>query len=80
MVPNRVRLPVLAGRVAEIADGLLQRTGRYHQQMHVLGEMGRSIACDISVARSELGYQPAVELEEGMRRSIRWCVEQGLEL
>ena len=42
--------------------------------------MGTTIACDISVARTELGYEPAVALEEGMRRSIRWCVDQGLEL
>ena len=44
------------------------------------GEMGTTIACDISVARAELGYDPAVALEEGMRRSIRWCIDQGLEL
>ena len=29
---------------------------------------------------AELGYHPRVELYEGMRRSIRWCVEQGLDL
>ena len=46
----------------------------------MLGEMDKTIACDISVARAELGYEPTVALEEGMRRSIRWCVEQGLEL
>jgi len=80
VVPNRTRLPELAARMAEIADGMVQRTGRYNQQVHVLGEMGKSIACDISVARAELGYEPAVELEQGMRRSIRWCIEQGLEL
>ena len=67
-------------RVAERADALIQRTGRYVQQIHVLGEMDKTIACDISVARAELGYEPTVALEEGMRRSIRWCVEQGLEL
>lgn len=77
---NRVRLPVLAGRLAEKADQVLQRRGRYVQQLHVLGEMGTTIACDISVARAELGYDPAVALEEGMRRSIRWCVDQGLDL
>jgi nucleoside-diphosphate-sugar epimerase len=27
-----------------------------------------------------LGYVPAVSLYEGMRRSIRWCLDQGLEL
>ena len=46
----------------------------------MLGEMDKTIACDISVARAELGYDPQVALEEGMRRSIRWCLDQGLEL
>jgi nucleoside-diphosphate-sugar epimerase len=46
----------------------------------VLGEMDKNIACDIGAARSELGYQPSVELFDGMRRSIAWCVEHGFEL
>ena len=74
------RLPAIAGRVAELGDRLVQRLGRYQQQLHVLGEMNHTIACDISVTCAELGYQPRVELYEGMRSSIRWCVEQGLEL
>ena len=73
-------LPALAGRVAELGDRVLQRLGRYQQQLHVLGEMNHTIACDISSTRAELGYEPRVELYEGMRSSIRWCVEQGLEL
>ncbi len=77
MRPNRLRLPALAGRLAERADGR-SRAGRYVQQLHVLGELDKTIACDISVARAELGYEPEVELEEGMRRSVRWCVDQGL--
>jgi len=80
VTPNTLRLPPLAGRVAERADALIQRTGRYIQQIHVLGEMDKTIACDISAARAELGYEPTVALEAGMRQSIRWCVEQGLEL
>ena len=80
VAPNRVRLPAIAGRLAERADALLQRAGRYVQQVHVLGEMDKTIACDISAARTDLGYAPDVALEEGMRRSIRWCVEQGLDL
>ncbi|MGZ4680454.1 MAG: NAD-dependent epimerase/dehydratase family protein [Ilumatobacteraceae bacterium] len=74
------RLPAIAGRVAEIGDRVVQRVGRYQQQLHVLGEMNHTIACDISVTCAELGYEPRVELYDGMRRSIRWCVEQGLEL
>ena len=80
VAPNRVRVPDVVGRLAELADSSLQRIGRYQQQVHVLGEMNKTIACDISVSRTELGYDPEVELAEGMRRSIRWCVEQGLEL
>jgi nucleoside-diphosphate-sugar epimerase len=78
--PNRLRLPALAGRLAERADALAQRAGRYVQAVHVLGEMDKTIACDITVARQELGYDPQVALEEGMRRSIRWCKDEGLSL
>jgi nucleoside-diphosphate-sugar epimerase len=74
------RLPAIAGRLAELGDRVVQAMGRYQQQLHVLGEMNHTIACDISVTRAELGYEPRVELYEGMRRSIRWCIEQGLEL
>lgn len=74
------RLPAIVGRVAERGDRIVQGLGRYQQQLHVLGEMNHTIACDISVTRAELGYEPQVELFEGMRRSIRWCAEQGLQL
>ena len=75
-----MRLPAIAGRVAELGDRLVQRVGRYQQQLHVLGEMDKTIACDISATRTELGYEPRVELYGGMRTSIRWCVENGLDL
>ncbi len=78
--PNRFRVPDVVGRLAERADALIQSRGGYHQQIHVLGEMNKTIACDISAARRELGYAPEVDLYEGMRRSIRWCIAQGLEL
>ena len=61
--PARLRLP-RRGRP-------LRREGRrrpagprasYVQALHVLGELGHTIACDISRARDELGYEPTVEL------------------
>jgi nucleoside-diphosphate-sugar epimerase len=73
-------LPPIVGRVAERIDALVQRTGRYQQQFHVLGEMDKTIACDIAASRAVLGYEPRFELYEGMRASIRWCVAEGLEL
>lgn len=73
-------MPAVVGRVAERIGALVQRTGRYQQQFHVLGEMDKTIACDISASRAVLGYQPRMELYEGMRASIRWCAAEGLEL
>ena len=49
--------------------------------LHVLGELKDTIACDISRARDELGYEPdRSALLEGMRASIRWCLERGEQL
>ncbi len=75
-----MHLPVFAGRIAERADRLIQGTGRYQQQLHVMGEMAHNIACDIGAARTELGYDPQISLFEGMQRSIQWCRAEGLEL
>ena len=77
---RQTRLPAVVGRLAERADALVQRTGRYVTQLHVLGEMDKTIACDISVAKSQLGYSPAFDLAEGMRHSISWCLANGIEL
>ena len=75
-----LKVPQLVASMAVVGDKLLQRLGKYRQELHVLGEMGATIACDISVTRAELGYEPEIELFEGMRRSIRWCLAQGVEL
>jgi len=74
---RRVRIPGLASSVAYLLDGALQGLGLYHQKIHVLSEMDKTIACSVEKAKRELGYRPAVALEEGMRRSIKWCLGQG---
>jgi nucleoside-diphosphate-sugar epimerase/glycine/D-amino acid oxidase-like deaminating enzyme len=75
-----VRLPSWMGDAAERCDGLLQGLGIYSEKVHVLGEMNKSIACSIDRARRELGYAPRHTLDEGMRASLRWCVDQGIAL
>jgi nucleoside-diphosphate-sugar epimerase len=75
---RRLRLPGVVSDVAQVADGALQGLGLYHTKVHVLAEMNKTIACSIERARRELGYAPAVALEEGMRRSLRWMTERGL--
>lgn len=68
----RMRLPGFAGDIAQLVDWCLQTAGVYNQKIHVLSEMNKTIACSIEKARRELGYQPQVSLEEGMRRSLQW--------
>jgi nucleoside-diphosphate-sugar epimerase len=54
--------------------------GVYNQEIHVAGELGESIAVSIDKARSDLGYDPRIDLEEGMQRSIAWCRAQGVDI
>jgi len=77
---DRMRLPSIASEVALAVDAAIQRTGLYEQRIHVLSEMNKTIACTVEKARAELGYEPRVELREGMRRSIHWCIEAGQEI
>ena len=72
---KRMRLPGFASPVAYLCDRMIQGVGRYHQKIHVLSEMNKNIACSVEKAKRELGYEPEVALEEGMRRSLRWVVE-----
>lgn len=80
VAPNRFRLPPVVGNLAEAADRMLQGARRYSQSLHVLGEMNKNIACDVSTSVEELDWQPRVSLYDGMRASIRWCHENGIEL
>ncbi|MCX7886380.1 MAG: NAD(P)-dependent oxidoreductase [Verrucomicrobiae bacterium] len=77
---RRLRLPNIVSQIAWLADKIIQGLGFYHQKIHVLSEMNKDIACSIAKAEKELGYRPEIELEEGMRRSMRWCVEHGVNL
>jgi nucleoside-diphosphate-sugar epimerase len=77
---KRVRLPNFVSEVAMVADWLLQTVGFYHSKIHVLSEMNKNITCDIRKAKLELGYNPKVSLEEGMRRSIADCLRRGAEI
>ena len=74
---RRIRLPRAVGHVASAADALLQRFGVIDPRIHALAHLGATSACSIAAAEHELGYDPKIELEEGTRRSIRWCLEKG---
>ena len=75
---GRLKLPSIASGVAYMCDAMLQSVGLYHQKIHVLSEMNKNIACDVSKAKRELRYVPGVALEEGMRQSIEHLIGRGL--
>lgn len=73
--PNKVYLPSIVAKVATMIDATLQYAGIYHQEIHVLSEMNKTIACDITKARKVLGYAPKIALREGMRLSVESCLK-----
>jgi nucleoside-diphosphate-sugar epimerase len=79
-IGSRLRLPSFIADIAYLLDKFIQLMGMYHQKIHVLSEMNKTIACSVELAKRELGYSPQVELREGMRRSIQWMLDNGLKL
>ena len=77
---KRMRLPGFVSEVALVADASLQALGLYNQKIHVLSEMNKTIACSVALAEKDLSYRPQVSLEEGMRRSLKWCVDRGVKI
>lgn len=75
--PNKVRLPSIAAEVATMIDATLQYAGIYDRTIHVLSEMNKTIACDITKATKVLGYAPKISLREGMRFSVDSCLKNG---
>jgi nucleoside-diphosphate-sugar epimerase len=50
-------------------------TALNNDKYHIMRQ--RNWRCDIEPARQELGYEPQVKLEEGVRRSIKWYKDNG---
>jgi nucleoside-diphosphate-sugar epimerase len=73
-------LPSVTSDVARLCDSLVQMTGLYNQEIHVAGELAANIAVSIDAARNDLGFEPTVALEEGMRISIAWCRQAGIDI
>ena len=72
-----IKLPNIIGEVAYYCDKLIQSVGLYHQKIHVLSEMNKSIACSVELAKKELNYNPTINLYEGMKKSVAWMIDNG---
>ena len=74
----RITAPIWVLRIVTFCGEYVGRlTGKVtalnNDKYHILRQ--RNWRCDIEPARRELGYEPQVKLEEGVRRSIKWYKE-----
>lgn len=76
----RITAPVWVLRVATaVGEQVGRLTGKptalNNDKYHILRQ--RNWRCDITPARKELGFEPKVQLEEGVRKAVEWYKENG---
>ena len=76
----RIKAPIWVLRIITfIGEYVGQMTGKVtalnNDKFHILKQ--RNWRCDIQPAIDELGYQPKVQLEEGVKRTIQWYKDHG---
>ena len=73
-------IPAFVCTMCAVCDSIIQSTGFYIKEIHVAGEMAEDITCSVKKARKELGYEPKIGLEEGMKKSVEWCMRNGITI
>lgn len=77
----RVRYVPIPAAMAETAfqiDRAVSAIGIYIAPIHLLGEAHWHQSASCAKAEHDLGYNPTVELHEGMVRAVQWCRDQAL--
>ncbi|KAF3762388.1 hypothetical protein M406DRAFT_263398 [Cryphonectria parasitica EP155] len=67
-------LGMLLGLCSEVACKLLGKNPTFNRQRIIYSTMTRYFCID--KAKRRLGYRPLISLEDGMRRSVKWTMEQ----
>lgn len=67
-------LGIALGWAVETVCGLIGVSPTFNKQRIVYSTMTRYF--NIEKAKRRLGYTPIISLEEGMRRSVKWTIEQ----
>jgi nucleoside-diphosphate-sugar epimerase len=73
------KMAMAAGWVFETVHNVLGRDGEPRMSTWIVRELTTSRWFDISAAKRDLGYEPKVDLEEGLRRLTAWLDERGGE-
>lgn len=76
--PRYMRLPALVGPIAFAGDIALASMQLYWQTLHLVGESHWHVGVSCEKAMRELGYDPKVEIEVGMKGAVDWCRKKGL--
>ena len=76
----RIKAPIWVLRIITFFGEYIGRmTGKVtalnNDKFNILKQ--RNWRCDIEPARKELGFEPKVKLEEGVKRTIKWYKENG---
>ena len=76
----RIKAPIWILRIATFFGELIGKaTGSVsalnNDKYHILRQ--RNWRCDIEPARRELGYEPLVKLDKGVKLTVEWYKEQG---
>lgn len=72
VIPREVG--IFLGTVVETVCGLIGLSPTFNRQRILYSTMTRYF--NIEKAKRRLGYEPIISLEDGMRRSVKWTVEQ----
>lgn len=73
MIPRDLGLVI--GFMAEVTCGLIGKKPTFTRQRCLFSSMTRYYS--IEKAKARLGYKPIVSLEDGIRKSVKWTLEQG---
>jgi nucleoside-diphosphate-sugar epimerase len=79
VVLSRRHLPSFVSSLCGyLVMGLEKFFGIYSISLYAIRTMNVDFACDISLAKKELGYNPNISLQEGIRETVKWCREEGI--
>ncbi|KAK3693845.1 3-beta hydroxysteroid dehydrogenase/isomerase family-domain-containing protein [Podospora appendiculata] len=70
-------LGIVLGYLSEVFFGIIGKPPTFNRQRIIFSCMTRYY--DITKAKKRLGYKPLVSLEEGVRRSVKWTLDQEKE-
>lgn len=76
----RLHIPAWLANVAGFSLEILGKTFGFKPPLsrNIVKAMINGLVCNISKARKELGYEPKIDLKEGVKRTIGWYKENKL--